>query len=222
MFATRANTKLCSPKQAAQLTRAVAPLLSTYSSSSSCCYSSPSATLGLRLTTSTTTTPRRNFSTTPANHLRDFFPAKETAHIRTTPPAWPHHGYSEAEMLAVEPGHRPPQTLGDRVAWMLIRTARWCMDTVTGMSKEQKTDRKRPTTAVVAEQPLSESQWVSVSFFAFMSFPLFQHVGWVGSLTDTTKKIACPVHLPRVYRWSPRHGGGHAPPPAFAEVAEAG
>lgn len=67
-------------------------------------------------------------------------------------------------MLAVEPGHRPPQTIGDRIAWMLIRTSRWCMDKATGMSKDQKTDKKRPTTAVVAERPLSESQWVCCTF----------------------------------------------------------
>lgn len=151
MFAPRATTNLCSPKNAAQLSRAVAPLLQTSSCSSS--------TIGLRLTT-TTLSSRRTFSTTPANHLRDFFPAKETANIRITPPAWPHHGYTEAEMLAVVPGHRAPETLGDKIAWMLIRTSRWCMDKATGMSKAQKTDKKRPMTAVVAEQPLTEAQWV--------------------------------------------------------------
>lgn len=63
-------------------------------------------------------------------------------------------------MLAVVPGHRAPETLGDKIAWMLIRTSRWCMDKATGMSKAQKTDKKRPMTAVVAEQPLTEAQWV--------------------------------------------------------------
>ncbi|KAJ4422876.1 inducible alternative oxidase 2 [Gnomoniopsis sp. IMI 355080] len=155
MFAPRTTTKLCSPKSTAQLSRAVAPLLQTSSSSSSI--------IGLRLA-ATTTAPClsscRTFSTTPTNHLRDFFPAKETANIRTTPPAWPHHGYTEAEMLAVVPGHRPPETIGDRIAWMLIRTSRWCMDKATGMSKAQKTDKKRPMTAVVAEEPLTEAQWL--------------------------------------------------------------
>lgn len=64
-------------------------------------------------------------------------------------------------MLAVVPGHREPVTWGDKVAWMLIRTSRWCMDKATGMSREQKTDGSRPTTAVVAEKPLTEAQWVS-------------------------------------------------------------
>lgn len=156
MFAPRTTTKLCSPKSTAQLSRAVAPLLQASPSSS---------IIGLRFAAATTIpsaslSSRRTFSTTPANHLRDFFPAKETANIRLTPPAWPHHGYTEAEMLAVVPGHRAPETLGDRIAWMLIRTSRWCMDKATGMSKAQKTDKKRPTTAVVAEQPLTEAQWV--------------------------------------------------------------
>lgn len=180
MFAPRVNTKLCcSPHQAAQLTRAAAPLFSSSSAPG------PSTSLvGLRLspTTAATTSPshprhhrhhhqQRTFSTTPASRLRDFFPAKETAHIRVTPPAWPHHGYTEAEMLAVVPGHRPPKTVGDKVAWMLIRTSRWCMDKVTGMSREQKTDKKRPMTAVVAEKPLTEAQWVRV-FLVFHSYPL--------------------------------------------------
>lgn len=63
-------------------------------------------------------------------------------------------------MLAVVPGHRAPVTIGDKIAWMLIRTSRWCMDKATRMSKAQKTDKKRPMTAVVAEQPLTEAQWV--------------------------------------------------------------
>lgn len=34
------------------------------------------------------------------------------------------------------------------------------MDKATGMTKDQKTDKRAPTTAVVAGRPLSESQWV--------------------------------------------------------------
>lgn len=157
MFAPRVNTKICSPKQASQLSRAVAPLLQTYISSSS-----SSSVVGLRLaaTSASPSSQHRCFSSTPANHLRDFFPAKETENIRTTPPAWPHHGSTEAAMLAVEPGHRPPVTLGDRFAWRLMRICRWGMDTVNGLSKDQKTDKKSPTTAVVAEKPLTEAQWL--------------------------------------------------------------
>lgn len=158
MFTPRANTRLCSPKQATQLLQSATPLLANTTPTTS-------TFIGLRLATSPSHTQdhhqTRTFSSTPAARLRDFFPAKETAHIRKTPPAWPHRGYDDAEMLAVVPGHRPPTTWGDKVAWALVRTSRWCMDKATGMSREQKTDRNRPTTAVVAEKPLSEAQWVS-------------------------------------------------------------
>lgn len=160
MFVPRVNSKLCSPKQATNLSRSVVPLLQTYTSSAS-----TSSVAGLRFAPAASSTPpnqHRCFSTTPANHLRDFFPPKETENIRVTPPAWPHHGYTKAEMLAVETGHRKPETLGEHIAWKLLRICRWGMDTATGLSKEQKTDKKNPTTAVLAEKPLTEAQWVRI------------------------------------------------------------
>lgn len=193
MYAPRVNSTLCSPKQAARIGRAVVPLL----------VASTTSPVGLRCTVvafshTTAATTQRCFSTTPANRLRDIFPVKETAHVRTTPPAWPHHGYTEAEMLAVVPGHRKPETWGDKLAWYMVRTARWCMDTVTGMSKEQRTNKKQPTTAVLAERPLTEAQWVSsvvqfdnkrpvrltemtqISSFAFsFSSPSLEYPAWL-------------------------------------------
>jgi hypothetical protein len=103
----------------------------------------------------------RLFSSTPTNHLRDFFPVKETPHIHTTRPAWPHEGYTYEEMMAVEPAHRVPKTLGDKTAWKIVRVARYCMDKVTGMDRDQKSDKSQPTTAIVAQKPLTEAQWVS-------------------------------------------------------------
>ncbi|CAK7219909.1 inducible alternative oxidase 2 [Sporothrix bragantina] len=101
-----------------------------------------------------------SFSTTTSARMRDFFPVQETEHIRQTPPAWPHHGFTEAEMLAVVPGHRAPETIGDKIAWRLMRICRWGMDTATGMKRDQKTDKSNPTTAVAAEKPLTEAQWM--------------------------------------------------------------
>ncbi len=101
-----------------------------------------------------------SFSTTSAVRMRDVFPAHETEHIRQTPPAWPHHGFTEAEMLAVTPGHRPPETLGDRFVWRLMRVCRWGMDLATGMRRDQKSDKRFPTTAVAADKPLTEAQWM--------------------------------------------------------------
>lgn len=102
----------------------------------------------------------RLFSTTSSTQLRDFFPSKETQFIRTTPAAWPHHGYSEQEMLDVVPSHRPPRTVGDRIAWKVIRFARWAMDKATGLEPEQQVDKSNPTTAIAASKPLTEAQWL--------------------------------------------------------------
>lgn len=123
MITTKVNSKLCSPKHVAQLSRAVAPI---YQAKASSILGYPA---GLRIACAATQTHNvsspRSFSTTSATQLRDFFPRKETAYIRQTPAAWPHHGYTEEEMLSVVPDHREPRTLGDKVAWKLIRICRY-------------------------------------------------------------------------------------------------
>lgn len=106
-------------------------------------------------------TSHRCFSTTPVAQLKDFFPAKDTPHIMTTPAAWPHHGYTMEEMKAVVPAHRKPNGFGDWAAWKIVRFARYWMDKATGMDRKQQVDKKNPTTSVVAEKPLTEAQWVS-------------------------------------------------------------
>ncbi|KAL2128083.1 hypothetical protein VTI74DRAFT_9749 [Chaetomium olivicolor] len=161
MISIGASKKICScsPKQGAKLSRAVAPFL----------YQTQTLGLGypatLRITalvhqTSRQPSTARNFSTTTPNHLRDVFPTKETAFIRKTTPAWEHPGYTEEEMLTVTPGHREPKTVGDWVAWKLVRLARWATDIATGIGREQQVDMKNPTTAVVAQKPLTEAQWL--------------------------------------------------------------
>ncbi|KAI1504288.1 alternative oxidase [Biscogniauxia marginata] len=156
MLSTKIHHKFCSPKQAAQLSKAVLPLLSA---------SSLGYPAGFRVAVFAVATQQhhgtvRTFSTTPAAHIRDFFPAKETENIRQTLPAWPHHGYTEQEMLAVVPAHRKPQTWGDTLAWNFIRMSRWGMDFCTGMKSEQKVDKANPTTAVNTIKPLTEAQWM--------------------------------------------------------------
>lgn len=37
------------------------------------------------------------------------------------------------------------------------------MDKATGMDKLQHVDKANPTTAIVAEKPLTEAQWVSLN-----------------------------------------------------------
>jgi len=41
------------------------------------------------------------------------------------------------------------------------RKHRWATDFATGIGRDQQVDMKNPTTAVVAQKPLTESQWVS-------------------------------------------------------------
>lgn len=102
----------------------------------------------------------RAFSTTPVSQLRDFFPAKDTPHIKTTPAAWPHPGFTLEELQQVTPSHRQPRGFGDWAAWKIVRFARYWMDKATGMDRQQQVDKKNPTTAVKAEKPLTEAQWV--------------------------------------------------------------
>jgi hypothetical protein len=116
--------------------------------------------IGLRFGACAACQTPRLFSTTSATRLKDFFPAKDTPHIKTTKPAWPHKGYTMDEMLAVEPAHRQPRVVSDWVAWKLVRFARFWMDIFTGIKPEQQSDKKNPTTAVAASKPLTEAQWL--------------------------------------------------------------
>lgn len=146
MTTTISHVKLLSSQPSAQLLRtsALRQTLQHTSPLRLACVSSP-----------------RFLSTTPRNQLRDFFPAKDTPQIQTTPAAWPHHGYTFEEMKAVVPAHRKPEGFADWAAWKVVRLARWCMDKATGMDRKQQVDKKNPTTAVLAEKPLTEAQWVS-------------------------------------------------------------
>ncbi|KAJ2982572.1 hypothetical protein NQ176_g1293 [Zarea fungicola] len=153
MLSATARTKAPAASQAARLAKVA--LASTQTASN------PQAGLRLRLVATQYCHGCRSFSTTPVSQLKDFFPAKDTHLISTTPPAWPHPGYTMEEMKAVVPAHRKPRTFGDWVAWKTVRFARYCMDKATGMDREQQqTDKKNPTTAVEAQKPLTEAQWL--------------------------------------------------------------
>lgn len=172
---TSINTHVISPKQDAAVTmlstttRVRAPVASRQAAKLaktviiSANSSSQQAGLHLRLAATPHCHACRSFSTTPATQLKDFFPAKDTHLIQTTPPAWPHPGYTMEEMKAVVPAHRKPRTFGDWVAWKTVRFARYWMDKATGMDREQQVDKANPTTAVEAEKPLTEAQWVSTA-----------------------------------------------------------
>jgi hypothetical protein len=68
------------------------------------------------------------------------------------------------ELRQVTPSHRQPRGFGDWAAWKIVRIARYFMDKATGMDREQQVDKKNPTTAVKAEKPLTEAQWVWFPF----------------------------------------------------------
>jgi hypothetical protein len=122
MISVRLNTRSCSQQQVAKLSRCVTSL-----------YQAQSPILGYpNRVDKVAYQPHRlrhprGFSTTSATQLRDFFPPKETAFIRQTPPSWPHHGWTEEEMLSVVPEHRKPVTLGDWLAWKLVRMCRYVL-----------------------------------------------------------------------------------------------
>ncbi|KAK6954061.1 Alternative oxidase, mitochondrial precursor [Daldinia eschscholtzii] len=154
MLSAKVQTNICNPKQAARLSRVVTPLLQNY-------YLGYSTGIRVGFVASVQHNGgSRAFSTTPATNFKEFFPVKETEHIRLTPAVWPHHGYTEEEMLSVVPAHRPAKTWGDWVAWKVMRTCRWGMDFFTGMRKDQKVDKANPTTAVDTIKPLTEGQWL--------------------------------------------------------------
>lgn len=149
MISTTVCTRATASRQAVQLAKTL--------SLSHTLYGPATAS---RLTCGACQAPR-HFSTTPANQLKDFFPAQDTPQIKTTKPAWPHQGYTMEEMKSVVPAHRAPRGFADWAAWKTVRFARYWMDKATGMDREQQVDKKNPTTAVAAEKPLTEAQWVS-------------------------------------------------------------
>ncbi|KAI0168695.1 alternative oxidase [Pestalotiopsis sp. NC0098] len=149
MLSAKSQVRLCSPKQAARLSRAVQASTLGYHAGLR------TSLVGIYHQGST-----RSFSSTPDRQLKHFFPAQETENIRQTPPAWVHHGFTEKEMLEIVPAHRKPETWGDYFAWKFMRLCRWGMDFATGMKSEQQVNKNNPTTAVSTIKPLTEEQWL--------------------------------------------------------------
>lgn len=149
MLSTRTTAKLCSPKQAALLSRSLTPLLQQ----------STFTYVGLRPLNPRQNSAARHFSSTTATHLKDWFPVKETEHIRQTLPTWQHHGYTEQEMLSVVPEHRPVKTWGDWAAFKFVKLCRWGMDFSTGLRDIPVVD-KATGKIVMVPRILNESQWL--------------------------------------------------------------
>ncbi len=89
--------------------------------------------------------PRRQFSVTPQRHLKsssnllikEFFPVKESEHIKKTPPAWHHPIYSEEQMNLVGPSHRATRNWSDWVALIMVRVLRGGLDLASGYKHDK-------------------------------------------------------------------------------------
>lgn len=81
--------------------------------------------------------PHRNFSTTPAPRIKEFFPPPETDNVRETPPAWPHPIYTEEQMNAVTIAHREAKNWSDWVALAAVRVLRTGLDFASGYKHDK-------------------------------------------------------------------------------------
>jgi hypothetical protein len=97
---------------------------------------SATATFGLRcknvLLKPMTIQASRQFSTSRKAQLEFFQPPKDLPHIKQTPASWPHPGVTELQLKSVEIAHREPRTFSDKVAYNMVRFARFWTDLATG------------------------------------------------------------------------------------------
>ncbi|KAF2768884.1 alternative oxidase [Teratosphaeria nubilosa] len=83
-----------------------------------------------------TPSPRRQFSSTKPASIKEFFPAPDTPHIRTTEPAWQHPVYTQEQMEAVKVAHRNAKSWSDYAALSTMRILRWGLDVASGYKKD--------------------------------------------------------------------------------------
>ncbi|RDL36700.1 putative alternative oxidase, mitochondrial [Venustampulla echinocandica] len=107
---------------------------------------------------------RRQFSSTARTSLKAYFPEPETEKIRTSPPAWPHPGFTVEQMRDnVAYAHRQPRDFSDRVALTMVRLLRFCMDTATGYKHNVEQPKKPGDANAVAETKpygMDERKWL--------------------------------------------------------------
>ncbi|KAK5946646.1 inducible alternative oxidase 2 [Knufia obscura] len=81
---------------------------------------------------------QRQFSTSRRSNIEFFPPAKDTPNIKETRAAWPHPKISEQQLQSIEPFvHRDCQTWSDKVAYGMVKTARWWMDLFSGYRHDE-------------------------------------------------------------------------------------
>lgn len=81
--------------------------------------------------------------------MKEFFPTKDSEHIRITEAAWPHPVYTQEQMDAVVVAHREAKTFSDKVAMMMVRILRWGLDLATGYKHDKAValNKKDPAAA---------------------------------------------------------------------------
>lgn len=106
--------------------------------------------------------PRRQFSTSKPAMIKEFFPAPDAPHIKTTEAAWPHPVYTREQMEEVRVAHRNAKTWSDYFALTMVRILRTGLDFATGYKHDHAVaqgtknpaDAKRPLTA------MTERKWL--------------------------------------------------------------
>lgn len=112
------------------------------------------------------TPPRRQFSTTKPAHIKDFFPAPDAPHIKTTEAAWAHPVYTYEQMEEVKVAHRNAKTMSDRVALGVLRVLRWGLDLATGYRHDKAVAKgqKHPENAI-PQSYMTEKKWLTRFIF---------------------------------------------------------
>ena len=80
----------------------------------------------------------RQFSTSRRSQLEFFPPPPNAPNVKLTPPAWPHPQVTEQDLNKIEAfAHRECKTWSDKIAYGMVKTARWWMDKLTGYSHDE-------------------------------------------------------------------------------------
>ena len=81
--------------------------------------------------------------------MKEFFPTKDSPHIRITEAAWPHPVYTQEQMDAVVVAHREAKTFSDKFALTMVRILRWGLDLATGYKHDKAValNKKDPAAA---------------------------------------------------------------------------
>jgi len=81
---------------------------------------------------------QRHFSTSRRSNIEFFPPARDTPNIKETRAAWPHPQVTPEQLNGVEAFvHRDCKTWSDRIAYGMVKSARWWMDLFSGYRHDE-------------------------------------------------------------------------------------